>query len=266
MSMPAISRDESPAVASRYLIVSSQGVYEDVSWDGFKDIILGLHGSPDEQVVIGYDVHLGFNFPDLTGFVQALSHTSRPMVIEPAMIDERESSGRNPFSPTQAVVEIGGRLQRHRIASASLRSLYLSQIELELDRVAKAYQHLAQRLYREAIAPLIAEARAHAPRSLGALCHLMHDALLRRQLAHLPHVTIAPSRYDAYDPALAEVAHPADTHVGHHLIFIGLSKAAVADQKFIAHLVEVLQAVQDAGASLTHIVTPQDSHCFFRLP
>ncbi len=114
----------------RYLVVSDHGVARDVPWHGFRDILSGIDGSP---VRLGYDVHVGFNFPDLSALVQAISHLEAPVLIEPAMIDERESSGRKPFSPTQAYIEIGGKPHRYRIVNSRLRTRYVSLIQVDIE-------------------------------------------------------------------------------------------------------------------------------------
>lgn len=165
---------------------------------------------------IGYDIHLGFNFPDNSGFRMLCENINKPVIVEPIAIDEREQSGRVPFSPTQVYVEVGGKVLRRRVANS--RSTFLSQLECDVDKIREIYRELS---FREA--EILAK-KIGPEKSLGEFLVAMHYAILRQQLNDLDNVSVSEPRYDRYNCKSGETSHSPTCHITHDLLYIPLHK------------------------------------------
>lgn len=254
-----MSRFATEGGRSTYLLVDDTGVHRDVAAEVLEDRIRALEGDP---VVIGYDVHAGFHVPDLEVLAAILRASPRRFHVEPTMIDERETSGRKPFSPTQVYVEVAGKPLRRRIASERDQSRYASQLPVDSNQVEVAFSLFHRGLYRERILPVLEAVRAQHPATLGDYLLELHQVILRRQLA-LPNVQVAAMRFDRCDPVSATVRHGVEVHREHRLIYIGLSKEGI-EPGFTDHLLDVWREAKAAGCAVAFIATPLHPRPYFR--
>jgi hypothetical protein len=245
--------------SSTYLVVDESGAHRDVPAELLEERIRATSGDP---VVIGYDVHAGFNVPDLGTLASILQSSPRRFLVEPTIIDERETSGKKPFSPTQIYVELAGKPLRRRIASERDQSRYASQLPVDANQVEVAFGLFHRGLYRERILPVLEEVRARSPATLGDYLLELHQVVLHRQLA-LPNVTISAMRFDRFDPVSGAVRHGVEVHREHRLIYIGLSKEGI-EQGFTDHLLDVFREAKAAGCAVSFIATPLQPRSYFR--
>lgn len=255
----AMARAAPDGRRSTYLVIDDAGAHREVTAEALADRIGALDGDP---LVIGYDVHAGFNVPDLEILASILGASPRRFVVEPTIIDERETSGKKPFSPTQVYVELAGKPLRRRVVSEREQSRYASQLAVDPAQVEAAFGLFHRGLYRERISPVLAEVRARSPATLGDYLLELHQVILRRQLA-LPNVTIGAMRFDRCDPASATVHHGVEVHRRHRLIYIGLSKEGI-EPGFTDHLLDVWREARAAGCAVSFIATPLEPRPYFR--
>lgn len=244
---------------STYLLIDDGGAQRDVPLEVLEERIRALDGNP---LVIGYDVHAGFNVPDLAALASILRASDRQFRVEPTIIDERETSGKKPFSPTQVYVEVAGKPLRRRVASERDQSRYASQLPVDASQVEAAFSLFHRGLYRDRISPVLEEVRARSPATLGDYLLELHQVILRRQLS-LPNVTISAMRFDRCDPVSGAVRHGVEVHREHRLIYIGLSKEGI-EQGFTEHLLDVFREAKAAKCSVSFIATPLHPQPYFR--
>lgn len=244
---------------STYLLIDDGGAQRGVPLGGLEERIRALDGNP---LVIGYDVHAGFNVPDLAALASILRASDRQFHIEPTIIDERETSGKRPFSPTQVYVEVAGKPLRRRVASERDQSRYASQLPVDAGQVETAFGLFHRGLYRDRISPVLEEVRTRSPGTLGDYLMELHQVILRRQLS-LPNVTISAMRFDRCDPVSGSVRHGVDVHREHRLIYIGLSKEGI-EQGFTEHLLDVFQEAKASRCAVSFIATPLHPQPYFR--
>jgi hypothetical protein len=254
-----MARNASDTARSTYLVIDDGGAQRDVPLEALQDRIRALDGDPR---VVGYDVHAGFNVPDLAALASILRASDRQFQIEPTIIDERETSGKKPFSPTQVYVEVAGKPLRRRIASERDQSRYASQLPVNADQVEAAFGLFHRGLYRDRISPVLEEVRARNPRTLGDYLLELHQVILRRQLA-LSNVTIRAMRFDRCDPASGSVRHGVEVHREHRFIYIGLSKEGI-EEGFTEHLLDVFRDARAAKCAVSFIATPLHPQPYFR--
>jgi L-seryl-tRNA(Ser) seleniumtransferase len=245
--------------ASAYLVIDETGAHHGVAVDALDERIRALE---DDPLVIGYDIHAGFNVPDLEPLASLLQRSSRRVRVEPRIIDERETSGKNPFSPTQVLVQIRGRPRRRRIASERDQLRYASQLPVDPARVEHAFSELHRGLFRERILPVLEAVRAQSPATLGDYLLQLHQFVLRRQLA-APNVEIRPMSFDRCDPVSGVVQHGVGVHREHRIVYIGLSKEGI-EPGFTEHLLDVWRESQAAGCAVSLIATPLQPVSYFR--
>lgn len=244
---------------STYLLIDDGGAQRDVPLEVLEERIRALDGNP---LVIGYDVHAGFNVPDLAALASILRASDRQFHVEPTIIDERETSGKKPFSPTQVYVEVAGKPLRRRVASERDQSRYASQLPVDAGQVEAAFGLFHRGLYRDRISPVLEEVRARSPATLGDYLLELHQVILRRQLS-LPNVTISAMRFDRCDPVSGSVRHGVEVHREHRLIYIGLSKEGI-EQGFTEHLLDVFREAKAARCAVSFIATPLHPQPYFR--
>jgi seryl-tRNA(Sec) selenium transferase len=253
------SRFSADSSASAYLVIDESGAHHGVAVDSLDERIRAFE---DDPLVIGYDIHAGFNVPDLEPLASLLHRSSRKVRVEPRIIDERETSGKNPFSPTQVLVEIRGRPRRRRIASERDQLRYASQLPVDPTRVEEAFSGLHRGLFRERILPVLEAVRTQRPATLGDYLLQLHQVVLRRQLA-ASNVEIGPMNFDRCDPVSGVVQHGVGVHRQHRIVYIGLSKEGI-EPGFTEHLLDVWRESQAAGCAVSLIATPLQPLSYFR--
>jgi L-seryl-tRNA(Ser) seleniumtransferase len=244
---------------STYLLIDETGAHHGVPAEVLDERIGALEGEP---LVIGYDVHAGFYVPDLEGLASLLRASPKQFRVDPTIIDERETSGKNPFSPTQVYVEVLGKPLRRRIVSEREQLRYASQLPVDFAQVESAFAEFHRGLYRDRILPVLDEVRAQRPATLGDYLLGLHQVILRRQLAS-PNVAVGAMRFDRCDPGSGAVQHSVEAHREHRIIYIGLSKEGI-EQGFTEHLLDVWRESKAAGCAVSFIVTPLQPRPYFR--
>lgn len=254
-----MARNVPETARSTYLLIDEGGAQRDVPLEALGERIRALDGNP---VVFGYDVHAGFNVPDLAALASILRASDRQFHLEPTIIDERETSGKKPFSPTQVYVEVAGKPLRRRIASERDQSRYASQLSVDAGEVETAFGLFHRGLYRDRISPVLEEVRARSPATLGDYLLELHQVILSRQLS-LPNVTISAMRFDRCDPDSGSVRHEVEVHREHRFIYIGLSKEGI-EQRFTEHLLDVFREAKATRCAVSFIATPLHPQPYFR--
>ncbi|HZJ67301.1 MAG TPA: L-seryl-tRNA(Sec) selenium transferase [Kofleriaceae bacterium] len=244
---------------STYLLIDEGGAHRDVPFELLEERIRALE---DDPLVIGYDIHAGFNVPDLETLAALLHRAPMRIRVEPRIIDERETSGKNPFSPTQVYAEIGGRTRRRRIASERDQLQYVSQLPVDTNQVEAAFAELHSGLFRDRIQPVLEMVRAIAPATLGDYLLQLHQVVVRCQLA-APNVEVGAMSFDRCDPVTGVVQHGVEVHRRHRIVYIGLSKEGI-EPGFTDHLLDVWRESQTAGCAVSLIATPLQPRPYFR--
>lgn len=245
---------------SRYLVIDEY-IHRNIFFD---ELIEKISRIEMDSITMGYDIHAGFNFPDNTNLKALLENLSKPVLLEPIMIDEREQSGKNPFSPTQVYVELNGREQRKRIEKSS--STFVSQAGIEYGKVLDAYKELSSEIYEE-VEPVVTEVRMRNPKNLGEFLAAMHHFLLKTQLDGLSNFQVSDPRFDKYIPEIGDVDHPETRHKKHDILYIGLHKITIGDERSLQYLVDKFRKARKQGLLTEkprYIIIPLNPRTYFR--
>ncbi|MBI4162939.1 MAG: hypothetical protein HY513_04600 [Candidatus Aenigmarchaeota archaeon] len=194
-----------------------------------------------------------------------IENIGKNFIIEPTLVDEREQSGKNPFSPTQVYIEIKGKPKRQRISDSS--SSYVSKSNLDMTRIKNAYKTLSHNLYEGLVRQFIEEAEARSSESLGEFLRLMHYSILRKQLGGLSNVSVSEMRYDVFDIQSGHTEHNEDVHKEQQVLYIGLHKLSIGDDRSFRRVADNFRKARQErilGENPKYIITPQNPMPYFR--
>jgi hypothetical protein len=246
---------------SKYLAIEEGEIYRDISID---ELVSKLSKIENDPLIVGYDIHAGFNFPDNRDLRKLFEGLDKNILLEPTIIDEREQSGKNSFSPTQVYVELKGKSQRRRVAKS--KSTFVSQLWVDYERILNAYRELSDELYEE-VEPLVNKVRIRYPKNLGEFLAAMHHLLLIEQLRGLSNLSISDIRFDKYNPEKGKVDHPETRHKNHDILYIGLHKITIGYERELEYLVDKFTKVRKEGLlgeKPRYIITPLNPRTYFR--
>lgn len=256
---------------TKYSIIQNEGIVGDVTSHNLFLLLSGMteddaHGMwHDSPIRLGYDIHAGFYFPDNSELAAAMYSSGQSFVVEPILIDEREQSGKNPFSPTQAYVEINGVSQRRRVSNSG--SAYVSNLPVDIDRIKEAYRFLDEKLYEESIRHFVEEAEKNSPETLGEFLRLMHSDLLRNQIGCLPNVSVSDMKFDKFDIQNGHTEHNEEVHKNQQILYIGVHKLAAGDARSFSRVADKFRKARQEGRlseNPIYIITPQNPVSYFR--
>jgi hypothetical protein len=200
-----------------FFIIDNKGKISVMEIDEVKERVLKIQF---DFIRIGYDVHLGFNFPDnsdLREILRALNE--KQIALEMIGIDERGQSGNHPFSPMHVHCEIDGKTIRKKIFDR--KSIFLSQIKCDREKIVDTYRFLS---FEEKIKELISLVKPSSDEeSLGEFLLKMHYEILKKQFLGSSNVVIKPAKYDRWNPITGKVHEPV-AHKHHHILYIPLHK------------------------------------------
>ncbi len=243
-------------IQAKYLVIKGNEIQRDVSID---ELIKTVFEIENNSLAMGYDAHLGFNFPDNTNLRKLLERSGKTIFVETRFIDEREQSGKHPFSPTQVYVEINGRPTRQRVVNGS--STYVSQQPLNLEKIIEAYKELG---FEKEIKSLFEKIMEKAPKNLGEFLVLTHHLLLNQQLSGLKNVSVSSPKFDKYNPKTKSTGHEVTAHSNHHLLWIGLHGCR---ERSLGYLVKKFEEGRKRGLineNPRYIIIPQNPTTHFR--
>ncbi len=246
---------------AKYLVIEQGKIHVGVSID---ELALMLSSIGTGSLIVGYDIHAGFNFPDNNGLRKLFQSLGKNILLEPTVIDEREQSGKNPFSPIQAYVQLGGKSQRRRVAGSS--SAFVSQLGIDYERVLGAYRELDSELYL-GVELLVHQARMREPKNLGEFLAIMHHLLLIKQLDGLGNLLISDIRFDKYNPEMGDVDHPETRHINHDALYMGLHKITTGNEGSLEYLADKFTRARENGlldGNPRYIITPLNPRTYFR--
>ncbi len=206
-----------------FSVINQGHLQKDVELPQITELVSKIASSP---LRLGYDIHTSSVVPDNSALRQLVESLPQKVAIEPAMIDEREMSGK-VFRLNQISVEIGGVTQRYRIAQS--RSTYASKQPLDFDRIIDAYGSLDEKA-----GSLIRGVLRQGPNSVGAFWRALHETVLVSQLGDLNNVNIGEMRFDKYDAKRNSTGHTPDVHKGQDIVFIAFSKG----EETVNHVLE----------------------------
>lgn len=234
------------------------------SREPLNSVVERISSIDEETIHLGYDIHAGFNFPDNTGLRLVLESSPKYFIVEPTLIDEREQSGKNPYSPTQVHVEIKGKRQRIRVAESG--STYVSRLPLDIKRIEDAYRQLSEELYQEHIRPLFEEIVKYQAENLGEFLRLMHFLLLKQQIGQLPNVSLSDMRFDKYNLERGDTDHNVLLHKEQQVLYIALHKVAIGDERSLIRVIEKFAKAREErhlGTNPIYIITPLNPRTYF---
>ena len=230
------------------------------------DIIDIVSEMDNNEIRLGYDIHAGFYFPDNDGIKAIIEYSPEKFTIYPTMIDEREQSGKNPFSPTQVYVEINGIPKRMRVTDK--KSIYLSELSLDIERIKTSYRLLSPDFYESRIRGFVENTEAYGAKTLGDFIMKMSSVILNEQMQSLHNVSINEIKYDKFDDNIGHTEHSEIVHRNHDILYIALHKLSVGDLPSFERLAKKFRTSREEGKLLEnpkYIITPQNPLPYFRM-
>lgn len=201
----------------------------EVEYLPIDDLVERIKHIEKGKLLLGYDIHAGFNIPSNAELRELLERLNIGIRIDLAVIDERRQSNYKPYCPTSVYAVIDGKEMKRSISG--LRHAFVSEIPLKKEEVLEAYRELLGSEFPK-YSGLLEKANG---KTIGDFLTRLTKTVLEEKLTNLGNVDFGDVGFDRFS-AVAETPHPVERHKKHDIVYMGRHKAA-CDKRSLDYLV-----------------------------